>query len=246
MLLRNQPCPKCPSSDALQEYADGFFCHSCHTKFFSDSYNRKRYIAQDKPEPSVVCLPDDYTFTIPEIEPNIYNELCGKAWIDQYNITEEQRGSYLIGYSPSKKRIILPYYVDGTLVGYQSRRCDNDKRKYLTYGFKDCTFQSQKWRASTNKVVLCEDIISAIKIGEVAHSFALMTTSLKNQDEFKRMLKYITDEVYIWMDPDGPGQKATIKLEKSLRSLFRTHIIKSNKDPKYYSTDEIRGYLTNE
>lgn len=244
MLLRNQPCLKCPSSDAMQEYEDGFFCHSCHTKFFRDDVNKKRYVSMENNKaPKEVALPLDFVVDVPVIPRNVYNELCGAEWLSQYTLSDELLALYNIGYSPSMNRIILPHFIDGMLYGYQARRCDDNVRKYLTYGFRECVFQSIKWRASTNKVVLCEDIISAIKIGEVGNAFALLTTSLKRQDEFKRMLRSITNTVYIWMDPDAPGQEASRKLAKSLRSLFHCVIIKSPKDPKYYSTTEIQGYL---
>ena len=89
-------------------------------------------------------------------------------------------------------------------------------------------------------VVLVEDLLSMMKVGEVCKCFTLLGTSLKE----KFLTKLIgRDEVLIWLDPDEPGQRAARKIAKQLRGLVKTRIIHSDVDPKYLSVDKVKELL---
>ena len=79
-----------------------------------------------------------------------------------------------------------------------------------------------------------------MKVGEVTACWALNGTALT-----KEVTKKLTrmSEVVVWMDPDGPGRRAAVKIKKALGSLTRVRIILSDRDPKYYTIKEIEEIL---
>jgi DNA primase len=52
--------------------------------------------------------------------------------------------------------------------------------------------------------------------------------------------------VAVWLDPDGPGQRARHKIVRKLRSYgIEARSIQSELDPKLYSKEEIAKFLLN-
>ena len=92
----------------------------------------------------------------------------------------------------------------------------------------------------TEKIVLVEDAFSCIKVGEVAACWALNGTAL-TEEVTKKLTRM--SEVTVWMDPDSPGRRAAVKIKKALGSITRVKIITSDRDPKYYTIEEIKEIL---
>lgn len=176
------------------------------------------------------------------------NDACGELpieglnWLRKAGIDEDLRRDYNICYSPTLKRVLLPSYdSSGRLTYLQARAVfDGQNPKYVNQAaVKKPLFHSHQ--AVTSEVVLTEDILSAIKVGQVFSAISLLGT--KPVDTlFPALMPF--DEVFVWLDPDDAGINGSIKIAHycSLlgKPVYRVH---SDKDPKYYSKQEIKQFI---
>lgn len=194
-----------------------------------------------------IALPHDFSTDIPASE---------AVWLYKSGVSSNVAKHYGFGYSPSLRRVILPVYKAGKLVGYTARSTIGEKPKYLERADASAVFTSDPRIAlpsaqhcdaySKYDCVLTEDILSAVRVGRnVQHCCAAMGTSLD-----ARQLATVTQQgvrnapIALWLDPDKAGQKAVARIRRTLQLLGReVRVIRSDKDPKYYSNDEIRRYL---
>jgi len=129
---------------------------------------------------------------------------------------EPQQGSPLVGYS-----------VSGT-------------SKWKVYGDKSCYVEVVSEQLS-EQVVLVEDIISAHKVGQVTSSIPLFGTAI-NDLTIKKLMQ-LKRPVKLWLDNDQYGLLS--KKIGRLQSFLGVPVqyIRTNKDPKGYTTQEIKEIL---
>lgn len=164
-----------------------------------------------------------------------------QAWIKQYNLPKDEI-QYRFAYSVRQRRVILNIFWDGENIGYQTRKIydDDPGPKYITYA-KSPPGNIVLAEGGGSEICLVEDIISSIKVGQVMDSVALLSTNINS-----KLLEAITDwdKFYIWLDMDNPQViRQGLKLLKILGNMGETKLIKTPKDPKYYTTDEIKSIL---
>lgn len=163
-------------------------------------------------------------------------------WIRQYGITDKEISAYQIAYSETQRRVILPIWWQGEKVGYQLRRIyDDDKGpKYITRTTGGPGFMSFGC-IPTDKIVIVEDIISAIKVGRHEQALALMSTSITQRMKLV-LSKY--GMFYIWLDMDNEQVISNaIKLLKTLGIFGTTKLLYTPNDPKEYDDTTIKGFL---
>lgn len=179
-----------------------------------------------------ISLPYDYTMTIPDVP---------ARWIKQY-LPQSLLYKYKIGYSESKNQsIILPVYKDRMLVAYQARSFDPDCHvKYKSEGPK-VLFNSNTptiWDC----VVITEDQISAIKVGQVTRSLAILGNWVTEENMIE-IGKQKAKLYLVWLDNDKGGDIGRANLFE-LRKYAPVRILTTAKDPKSYSFEEIKDHIT--
>jgi DNA primase len=199
--------------------------------------------------PTEVTLPDDYTAALPA---------DAQAWLYKNHFTPELIEKYRIGFSEttpmwshrtqkwydSGPRVILPYYIDDTLQYFEARSLDpTNNLKYVTAGSKKELFRSGTQAAKVQYLVIVEDMLSAMRVGEHAATVALRGT--KCPDKCLVDLYRTTNRYILWLDSDEPGQKAARKLGERLTWAGKVRYIKSELDPKCYSAQEIEWRIKN-
>lgn len=227
------------------------YCHRCgprgfvkHGDFSIDTLQRRRAelaLVQDRS----VKLPADFTLDIPTSE---------AVWLYKAGISAELARHYRFGYSAFLRRVILPIYIDDKLDGFVARSTINARPKYIEKMARpsEAVFATDVSTAipyvSTDTdalpgLVLTEDILSAVRVRRCAtDAIALLGTS-GNVERLRSMPN--NRSIAVWLDPDKAGREAGQKVARSLR--LRGHevrIIKTDKDPKYYSNREIRSILS--
>lgn len=183
--------------------------------------------------PGTLALPRDF-----EGDPRGWS-IQGRSWVYQYGITDAEIKKYGIGYSANSGRVILPAWEDGVLVGYQERRVlPNDTGpKYLTH-WKEKGYVWKDLTISKDTVVLCEDILSGIKLARHVSSVALIGTHL-NRNHYAKILEY--KHIKIFLDNDNADVKMkAVKLKNDL-SLYvpNVSIISIEKNPKACTNKEL-------
>lgn len=193
-----------------------------------------------------VRLPKDFTTTIPTSE---------AVWLYRAGINSDIAKHYGFGYSASMRRVVLPVYSDGELVGFTARSTINAKPKYIerTKSPASTIFAADPATAlpatddwpegSGPDLVITEDILSAVRVGRlVRRCVALMGTSA---NEHQLASAEDCTRIVLWLDPDKAGRRAQSKLHRRL-ALYGKDVVtlRTDRDPKYYSNREIRRLLS--
>jgi hypothetical protein len=227
------------------------YCFRCgpvgfvaHGLFNLDELKRRKAELEMSKE-RVVKLPSDFTTDIPPSE---------AVWLYKAGISPQIAKHYKFGYSPFLRRVILPIYNNGVLQGYTARSTINARPKYIekvvdtssTVFCSDASIQlpwpDDRLLDSIPDCVLVEDILSAVRVGRfVRCAVALLGTSLSGA--WARNA-HVHTKISVWLDPDKAGKKGAQAISKSLGlEGYGVKIIRSDKDPKYYSNREIRRFL---
>lgn len=216
-----------------------FYCHNCGYK---GATRNPFAVKQEAVRGSIKAeckLPSDVTYLLPNFP------APALSWLSC--IPQEKVVEYKICYSQSMNRLIMPFYNGDGLAWMNCRSFDvNEKRKYLLYKRikHKPIFYTNNYR--DNAIVICEDMLSAIKVSVLGLTgIASMGVGL-DQHGFG-LIRYLDPaKVYIFYDNDNAEVKrGQNKLKKELQLLLScdTSIIRHNKDPKECSVEELKHLL---
>lgn len=170
--------------------------------------------------------------------------LEASAWLYVAGIHKDTIRDIGIYYHPPTERVVIPVFGAGEEpIFWQARGFSDCGPKYLSPSVDKSKVIATFGSDPQYGIVIVEDLLSAIRIGEVGKSLCLLGTHLS--DSTASYLSRLHLPVRLWLDPDGPGQKAAHKIMKTL-SLFSLRVdnIVSTKDPKLYTCKEIRQFLS--
>ena len=161
-----------------------------------------------------------------------------QKWDVSPGIVSDNRISY-----EAEGAIIYPIHNRmGYEVGYVRRYYDGRKPKSKTYWYEDrdkgVAFTRPLLEGST--IVLVEDLVSAIKVGQFLPTAALLGSYLSPEAASK--LRHTYSKVVFWLD--GNALQAAVKLKKKYKLVFdEVQIVYTKDDPKDYSQAEIESIL---
>lgn len=180
-------------------------------------------------------LPDDYSTEIP---------ILGRMWLYKAGITEPTWRSHNIGYSEHLERVILPIHdSQGNLIWYQCRAIHKGQEpKYLqpARDRSSIVLEVGFEREDIQRVVLVEDILSAIRVGKHTPTVSLLGTKITTAQAAK-LAKY--PRVTTWLDSDRAGRIGAYNIRRTLGLVTEVDNIVTDKDPKELSDKQIKEYL---
>jgi hypothetical protein len=185
-----------------------------------------------------VELPHDFTTEIP---------LEGRLWLYKAGINEPRWRKLGIGYSESLRRVVFPVFEtsgDPTskLQWVQCRALLAGQRpKYIQPASSPARVCAEFGKSAV-QVVLTEDLLSAARVGEQYRAISLLGTKLQPAT-MAACVK--AERVYVWLDPDGAGQRGAAAIRRSLGLVTEVIVLTSDKDPKYLSNKQIREVIEN-
>ncbi len=204
MKTTHHECKYCGSSDASTTYENGVKCFSCGKFEYLKSisrYTKKSSIWELNNFKELPPKHDDYFFMVYKwlLENGIHTKL-----IKKYNL-----------YYNIDLGLVIPSYYNGKLLGYQCRSFNkNSKYKYWQpEGQKPLLFIAGS-ELNSEFVVIVEDAISAIRLGEFTTTVALLGTNINSKQ--LELLKDFPKRYIIWLDSDKPGRTAARKLKIKL------------------------------
>lgn len=216
-------------------------CHHCgksgsyRENKFRSLASLKRASEYTNSSTNTISLPADYETSVREWPAK------ARAWIYRYGITDAEITKYGIGYSNRERRVVLPSWEDGVLLGYQTRRIfDEDTGpKYTTY-YNKKNFVWKDLTSTNNILVICEDVLSAIKLHRCYASMALLSTHL-HKNNIKYLFGY--DEIMIYLDNNNSEVKMnSLKIKQELLLYVpKVKIIERECDPKTLSNNELEA-----
>lgn len=143
-------------------------------------------------------------------------------------------------YDPKQDRLVFPLDYKGKNYGHVGRllnMADNTSPKWLVYSrLLGCPFFSNR-KQKTEKLLLVEDCISALRTRDIIDSCAILGTSI-NQNTIPYLLDY--NKLYLALDDDATGK--ALEIQKQLSLYRETHIIPLTKDLKYFTNQELKEF----
>lgn len=175
-----------------------------------------------------------------------------RVWLFRCGIDEFWIGHLGFYWCDRIERVVMPVLDDlGLLCYWQARGFDPKRPKYLSQAlpsgvakpvYKAIPFRRAPCKSKT--LVITEDILSAIKVGEQCDAWSILGTSLTALSEAE-IANSGYSKVLVWLDPDEAGVHGRRKIVPQLRRLgINAKAVRSGKDPKLYDFDEIRSFIT--
>lgn len=231
--VQHHPCPSCGSSDALAEFSDGHYhCFSCRHFIPAKITSLEQVDKILKPQERL-----DWN-KLPFDAGKNYSPLALK-WLKGYGLTNEEIESNLL-WSDYYEMLLFPFYGE-SLLCWQGRYFPSRDPKVYTAGYPDRHILVRGDACHpTSSVVVVEDSISSIKVSRVLPASELLGSSLSRHKAVG--LSRLFDNLIIWLDADKVA--TAIKFKETYGILFKSiRVIYTDKDPKEYSTEEIRNVL---
>lgn len=216
-----------------------FYCHHCGGK----GAIRVKYAAVKRKLSTGHHLPPRHSTTMPYdcVDASERWPIPAEKWLISCGIKKHEALSRGIKYSAKLNRVVIPIVFNGEYKGYVARQLDGEGPKYLAR-CKDSTDFIYSLPSPTKEVVLVEDIASCIRVAEHTSCVALQGTDISEE-----LLSYLItnwSSFIIWMDDDNPQVKLKqAKLLNRLGMFGSVKLIKTEHDPKTYSSKEIEEYL---
>ena len=225
--LHNTSCPRCQAQghdkagDNLGVYSDGHkYCWRCKYTEQGDVVQRLAqtipYVKENSLEYPPIGKFNEETLSYLKKYKLTDAEIYGNLFGHQDGYVFMSGKFYLIRRLHKKPKVI----VKGEVAGYEPIFPCSD---------------------GSTTVIVCEDIISAIKISRVSDACALLKTTVHDKLLLKLANKY--DKIIIWLDPDMKEHVLAQVLPKVKPYFSKVGVVFSDKDPKEYSTNEIKEYL---
>ena len=215
-----------------------FYCFRCGTRLYEHCGSRRidelRKLRELNAQPVPVEIPKDFTPDIP------VQHAC---WLYRAGISKAVYMEKGIGWSDSLQRIVIPLYSDsGELLYFQCRAVHKGQiPKYKNPPVnKSRLLYLVKHSQQFKRIVVCEDILSAIRVGKHIDACSIMGTSTSDAQALQ-LSKY--KRVTYWLDPDEAGERGTKKGIRKMKLVTQADSISSSVDPKLLSDREIRDFL---
>ncbi len=227
--VEHQPCPKCGSKDNLGIYSDGsWWCFGCH--YFKRGLTSLRKYEPKEPKP--LNFPSDASNYIPHI---------GLSWIKQYGILDKELVDHHVQWSETRQMLLFPYYGETkqNLLAWQGRNFGASGPKW--FGRGNLVDLVHLIGPPGNRIVICEDVVSAIKLGRFVTSCPIF-----GSNPGLKLLVRLSDrfsELVIWLDMDKHREALKTHSKASQLGFNNIKVISTEKDPKALTEGEIKSIL---
>ena len=218
------------------------FCHHCGKKKwipragFSPAAVKYLLSTPKKKVYADISLPADISYDIPA---------TGKVWLYQYGITEKIIKELRFGYSEKYNRLIMPCFDGEELVHWNGRYLGNSAKDGTAKYILRTKSGKYYWAYNPNdsdRAILVEDMLSAIKIGMAGYAGVCLFGSYLKDETINDVAQNF-NRLTVWLDPDK--RKSATKYTKRFTSLGYNFnaVLTATKDPKDYSLKEIKQFL---
>ena len=215
------------------------YCHNCGSSGMAvhgrTHYRSPTPVTVNK-KVGVVTMPTNLEF-----EPVLWPKEA-TDWVLKAGVPLTTVRAYGLAYDLDTRRVIIPKYnVDNELVMWQSRSVGLDLGpKYLTEIKKDAQVHDPLGTKG-DVVVICEDMMSAIRLNMYTtyDAIPLFSSSVNITKLLTPLANY--DRIVVWLDNDGAEvNRHRDQLKLQLRSLGKSvGVVYDQDDPKHYTYSNI-------
>jgi hypothetical protein len=246
--VKQAPCFACNGRGGTY-YTDGYKCFSCGISYGGTG----KLKAVDKKSTDELVWPPGTVF-----EPEAFT-LDVKKWLYTHYVTDYLITKYSLGCIPESNAVVLPIKIDGELKSYSVRKFSKNscKYKYITKGSKKEANFFTGQDIQSDKIVLVEDFLSSIRVGEYCPCLCLQGTNISDTLLRELIKKY--NKIVIWLDDDEGGNNGYKKIKTRAKTLLADNYVrnlwalnpqmgkcvrlKTEKDPKCLSPNELKELL---
>ncbi len=230
-------CEKCNFSDCVQQFSDGRYCYACNTQL------EGKVLIQEQIKQLVLPEQDDTsTYSM-----RVYLRNLG------FKTNKNNDGDFRYCFwSKQYNRVVFPIYEIGTegehdtfiiVAAWMRSITSEHKPKWLFAGDRSKVFYYRNnVNYITKKLVITEDVISAIRVSSLCDSIALGGIN-SNNDSLTSYFKHY-EQLLVWLDGDKAGRNGAEDFRKQYKLKNNIKIIRTKRDPKEYSYEEIEEILT--
>ena len=173
-----------------------------------------------------------------EFNPSLW-PLAARVWLYKAGLSNERITELGFYWNDRMQRVVMPVLTGLKVSYWQARGFDKDRPKYINPHVYKPLFKV----GTGPMLVLTEDMLSAARVGEVTEAWSILGTSM--DDDKVAQVVATGLPVRIWLDPDSAGLKGRRKLVPKLRAYgVDAFAIKTDRDPKLYSKEEIMKFLS--
>lgn len=200
IIQKNQPCLKCPSSDARQVYVDGSsYCFSCSTYFKSEG---EQHITDTPKKDDSARLSEIESYTSRGFKDRNIEKLVSEFY--GVKVSYNEQGEIDTHYYP---------YKDGTKIGYKVRKLP---KIFSTVGQLTPLFGKDKFSGAGKRLVITEGELDALSVAQAYYDKwqkiypVVSLTSSTGVNKLLECRDWIRSfqEVIICFDNDEAGEKA--------------------------------------
>jgi len=249
--IRHEQCPRCRAvgrdtrANNMAVYPDNHrYCFACGytmaapqlTQLDTELKRLRGIVSPTKSETYDLPSDVDLDFTVDAL-----------TWLKQYDITEAEILEHNICFSLSKNWLIFPYYnnvigEDEELIAWQARSFADDDSRWKSFGpIGDVIYLINDTMASS-KIVIVEDILSAIKVGRIHTAVPLFGSDRPKLEKMIQRLSRSWHELIFWLDKDAQDRAVWAAMQCAVYSC-RGFAVMTEQDPKVYGVDEIKSHL---
>jgi Zn ribbon nucleic-acid-binding protein len=239
--LRHAPCPKCGSKDNLAVYSDGgSHCFGC-------GYHPKREISPYVHEHDAGRLENSAPSRLKRFVSELEKEYSEQAiqWAAHYALGVEQLLRANCLFSKQRQQLAFLWCDDsGNVILAQGRNFKADsKLKYITYGTPEDVlpiYYHRDGSRRTNRLVIVEDALSAIKISSLSDSMPCLSSDL-SRTKLNRLAR-LYGAFTVWLDSDMFHKAQRIARRLELMGC-EAKAVWTELDPKCYDLEAIDKVL---
>ena len=214
----------------------GAKCHRCGATGFSRGNKPSGFKSAPKSKKVRYELPADMEYDWGKFP------VKAIAYLNRFKFTQQDTLLHGIGWSYEMNRLIFPASnLAMKSPGWQAKSFGVGTRYITSTRFPKFMY-THIHHPATDGVIITEDLLSCIRASSVLSSFAVLGTGITDEMVAELTGSYRT--FYIWLDNDNPTVKAQqLKMHNRLAMFGRSYIIKSDKEPKECTSEEIRSIL---
>lgn len=219
----------------------GGFCsaqpyHKDADKIRSDARRRANESAYGNLAVAGLWLPDDVRERTASFPAGV------RAWLSKAGLTNDVLDREQFLWSDEKETLYIPVRIEDDLTGYVRRNFGHGDRYRTLKTDKERWFGYYADYPPTEKIVLVEDILSALRVREVCDSLALLGTNLIAGAQSLIMQKGYKEAV-IFLDADNPTVRSEARRMKKKLPFLPVRVIETGNDPKYYSKEQLEKLI---
>lgn len=170
----------------------------------------------------------------------------GRLWLRTYGITESEVKTYGICYDEEWDKVLIPIFDSEGVAGYQARavRPDDTDPKYLTFYWRPTSMLYAAPGANMERLVITEDVISAIKVGRQWLAMPLNSTQLSTKHKSVVLSRDVHDFVVFLDDDNLIVKQQQSALKRELDKFGKCAIVAQGKDPKHFTDQELKEIIS--